>query len=195
MQLLDLALLASLIALAVSGSVIFYHSLSERDALTGRVRRMVTGRSWRPRSQLAAELVAGVVAAPLLVVVWTTVIDIALFFILPLERVSELVLLPYTIIAACRLLAYAHPVAAHELAKTLPLAFVVLLLVGQPLGADSILAKAALVDEQLADDSVLLVGVIALELALRLGWTLRRHRAETVIAAHPAPMSPPVSRC
>ncbi len=195
MRLLDLALLAGLTALAVSGSVIFYHSLSERDALTGRVRRIVGGRRWRPRTRLAAELVAGVVAAPLLVVVWTTVIDIALFIILPLERVSELVLLPYAIVAASRLLAYGHPIAAHELAKTLPLALVVLLLVGQPLGADSLLAKAALLDEQVADDAALLVVVIALELALRLGWTLRRYRANAVMAAHRAPDPSPISRC
>lgn len=194
MQLLDLLVLATLIALAVSGSVIFYLSLSERDALTGRVRRMVDRRSWQPRSRLAAELVAGLVGAPLLVVVWTTVIDIALFFILPLERVSDLVLLPYAIVAASRLLAYLHPVAAHELAKTLPLALVVLLLVGQPLSTDSILAKTALLDDQVADDPLLLVGVIALEVLFRLGWTLRRHRAETVIAGHAAPVPPPISR-
>lgn len=192
--LLDLVLVAILIALAVSGSVIFYHSLSERDALSGRVRRTVDERSWSPRTRLIVELVAGLVAAPLLVVVWITVIDIALFFILPLERVIEIVLLPYTIVAASRLLAYLHPVAAHELAKTLPLALVVLLLVGQPLGADSMLAKAALLDEQLADDPILLLGVVALELVLRLGWILRRHRAASVIAAGLVP-TPPESRC
>jgi hypothetical protein len=116
------------------------------------------------------------------------VLDVTLFFLLPLERVGDVVLLPFAIVGAARILTFITPAAARELAKTIPLALIVLLLIGEPLTGDTIVAKARLLDERMPDDPGFMSAVVILELVLRglLAARTRRLPADPAMPiAHP----------
>jgi hypothetical protein len=185
----DLIVVTLLTVVGMVSIVAFYRSLSAPDLLAP-MRRFVGRRPWRRSVRIATEIVLGVLITLVLAITWVSAINVTLFFVLPLERVAEITLLSYVIVAASRILTFLSPSGAREFAKTIPLAFVVLLLTGEPLSAETLLGKAARLEEAIPDETALMLSVVCLELVLQLLWRVRA-RSPT---PDPTALSVPVPR-
>jgi hypothetical protein len=170
-------------------AVAFYRSLSAPDPLV-RVRRFIGSRRWPRTFRVVAQVVVGLVVAVVLVFLWISAINITLFFVLPLERVAELALLSYVIVAASRILTFLSPSSARELAKTVPLALVVLILIGEPLTGATLVAKAEQLEEAIPDETALMLSLIGLEFVLQFLWGLRSGAVATDRRAEPSSSGP-----
>src|SRR5262249_35844017 len=117
-----------LVAMLVSAA--FYASMSARDAVVVVADRIARGRQWPATTRRLAWIVAVVVVAPILVALWGTFLYVLLVFLEPADRLGEVAVISAAIVAATRILAYTAPSIAQELAKIVPLGFVVLILAG-----------------------------------------------------------------
>jgi hypothetical protein len=101
------------------------------------------------------------------VVLWTFVLVIGLFLVSSVDMVENIAVVAVSVVAATRVLAYVREKAAHELAKAIPLAMLLLLLTG---GAVQLEEKVDRLDERpdtgFTDEMFWFL--IALEIGLRL---------------------------
>jgi len=165
---LDLALLAGIIALGFLIAVAFYESLCNRDVLVGRTMRLAHRYSRRRWAHGLAYLITVAVGIPILLVVWTLTIELTLLFIGSTDMVTEFSLVAAAVVVATRILAYVREKTAHELAKAIPLSFAIILLTGGALhltdNIEALLANPTA--SGLTDDMI--VFVIGVEIALRV---------------------------
>lgn len=184
----DLAVLALVIALGFLVAVAFYESLCNRDVLVGRMMRLAHRASSRPWVHGMTYVVTVAIGIPFLLLVWTFAIELTLLFIGSTDRVSSISLVAAAIVVATRILAYVREKTAHELAKAIPLSCAIILLTGGSLNVSANLealvnnpAPSALRDDMIA----FIVGV---EIALRvvtdtttavLAWVRRRRGIES----------------
>jgi hypothetical protein len=164
------SLLAASVAIALLFlvAVAFYESLSTRDVLVGRVMRSVrraTDRRWIIALAYGTTVIVGI---PLLVVLWTVILEFVLVLIGSVERLGNVASVAVSIVAAARILAYVREKTSHELAKAIPLALTFILLTGGTLRLEENLAS--LTDDPTRSDlsSEMVVFLIALEIGLRL---------------------------
>lgn len=164
----DLLALTVVIALGFLVAVAFYESLSTRDVLVGRAGRLARRLSHRRWVHGLAYVAAVGVGIPILVVVWTTVLFVALIFVGSVDRIASDALIATAIVGAVRVLAYARQKTAHELAKAVPLALAFLLLTGGALAWEEKVQR--IVEQQGSADltNEMLGFLIALELGLRI---------------------------
>ena len=182
----DVAVFSLTLAVVFFLAVAFYESLSTRDVLVASATRFGT-RLTRSRIGGGATYVITVFALiPILVAVWAIVHEAALAVVGtpdPLSRAESAV----AIVAAARLLAYVREKTSHELAKLIPLALALSLLVGGLAQFEDNM-RVFIDGEYQSELTVELVGfLVVLEIALRLvndaiGGTYkalsgRRHRA------------------
>lgn len=202
----DLLLLTGVIAAGFLFAVAFYESLSTRDVLVARAMRTARGFSER-RWFVGGVYVATVgVGIPILVVLWTVVLEAALVFVGSDERIDIVALIAVSVVGAVRILSYVRQKTAHELAKAIPLSFAFILLTG---GSVDLLERLTLVSERPQGTeltSEMLWFLIALELGLRfltdgshaILATMRRRRGvasdldvwRTLMAAVRRPIAP-----
>lgn len=179
----DLLGLTVLIAGGFLLAVAFYESLSTRDVLVARMQALARRISRRWWVSGIAYVLTVAIGIPLLIVLWTVVLDLALFVLVPPDGLDSIAFTAVAIVGAARLLAYARQKTAHELAKAIPMAFLFLLLTRASPDLDE---KLALIEERdvegLTDEMI--AYLIALEVALRiltsgsqavLAWSRRRH--------------------
>lgn len=183
----DLLALTLLIAIGFLLAVAFYETLSTRDVLvrhTSRLAARLSGRWWVRAVAYAATVLVGI---PLLILVWTLVLDTALFVLSPRDAERSISLVAVSVVGAARVLAYANERVAHELAKALPLALLFLVLTG---GNPDLEAKMAGLEARntIALTDIMFVFLIALEIGLRLltdgsrwllAWDRRRRGVES----------------
>jgi hypothetical protein len=180
----DLVLVSGLIAVGFLAAVAFYESLSTRDVLVGRAlrtARRATRRTWLVGLVYAATVGLGI---PVLVVAWTAVLELALFVVGSVDRVTSSAFIAVAIVGAARILAYVREKTAHELAKAIPLAFAFLLLTGGALNLEDKLARLADRPDALGLTDTMILFLVALEVGLRLAAdgsntllaTIRRRR-------------------
>jgi hypothetical protein len=180
---LDLALLAGVIAIGFLVAVAFYESLCNRDVLVGRAMRLAHRVSRRRWVHGLTYVVTVGVGIPVLLLVWTFAIEITLLFIGSTDRVASISLVAAAIVVATRILAYLREKTAHELAKAIPLSFAIILLTGGSLNVsanlEALLGNPA--SSALRDDMVAFV--VGIEIAMRivtdtttalLAWIRRR---------------------
>ncbi len=163
----EMAAFTLTIAVGFFLAVVFYESLSSRDVLVARTDQFVSRLS---RSRVVAgfaHLLVVVVCIPLLVALWAVVLEAALAVVGASDsvRVAESAV---AVVAAARVLAYVHEKTSHELAKLIPLALVLPLLMGGVADLEENLV--GIVDHPLRSDlTVQMIGyLIALEIGLRL---------------------------
>ncbi len=164
----ELLLLTSVIALGFLVAVAFYESLSTRDVLVGRMMRLtrrVTRRRWVTG---LAYLVTVGVGIPVLVVIWTAVLETALFLIGSVDLLGSISLIAVSVVGAARILAYVRQKTAHELAKAVPLALAFMLLTGGALHLEDKIAAWAERPDLIALTDEMIVFLIVLEIGLRL---------------------------
>ncbi len=164
----DLLLLSGLIAIGFLVAVAFYESLSTRDVLVRwsmRLARRISRRRW---VAAIAYLVTVGVGIPVLVVLWTLVLGVALFFVGSVEREASIAIIAVSVVAAARILAYVRETTAHELAKAIPLSFAFLLLTGGALNLDEKVAQLSDESFQFQGSDAMIPFLVALEIALRL---------------------------
>jgi len=163
----DLLTLTLVIALGFMVAVAFYEGLSSRDVLVGRIRRFAHRLS--PRRWIAgiAYLFSVLVAIPLMVLLWATVLWVALIMVGSVDRLASASVVSAAMVGASRVLAYANARAAHELAKAVPLAFAFLLLTGGDLRLAEKLQDLADLPADATDDYVF-VFLYGLEVTLRV---------------------------
>ena len=164
----DLLLLSGLIAIGFLVAVAFYESLSTRDVLVRRSMRLARRISRRRWVAAIAYLLTVGVGIPVLVVLWTVMLGIALFFVGSVERESSIALIAVSVVAAARILAYVREKTAHELAKAIPLSFAFLLLTGGALNLEAKMALFADASFELATTDAMIPFLLALEIGLRL---------------------------
>ena len=164
----ELLIASGVIALGFLFAVAFYESLSTRDVLVARAMR-IAGRTTRRRRAVAITYLATVgLGIPVLVVAWTTVLEMALFVVGSVDRVTSTAFIAVAVVGAARILAYIRERTAHELAKAVPLAFAFLLLTGGALNFDEKLARLAERPDALGLTGEMILFLVALELGLRL---------------------------
>jgi hypothetical protein len=164
----ELVLASGFIAIGFLVAVAFYESLSTRDVLVGRAlrtARRVTRRAWLVGLVYLATVGLGI---PVLVVAWTAVLELALFVVGSVDRVTSSALIAVAIVGAARILAYVREKTAHELAKAIPLAFAFLLLTGGALNLEDKLARIADRPDALGLTDTMVVFLVGLEVGLRL---------------------------
>jgi cadmium resistance protein CadD (predicted permease) len=164
----ELLVAAGVIAAGFLVAVAFYESLSTRDVLVGRALRMarrVTRRPWLVGLVYAATVGLGI---PVLVVAWTAVLELALFVVGSVDRVTSSAFVAVAVVGATRILAYVRERTAHELAKAIPLAFAFLLLTGGTLNLEDKIARVADRPDALGLTDSMVLFLVALELGLRL---------------------------
>jgi hypothetical protein len=135
----DLVGLTIVIAVGFLMAVWFYESLATRDVLVARVQRLarrISHRWWVPATSYLITVFLGI---PILVVVWTVALEIALVFVSSSETVDTMAITSVAIVGSARLLAYGRQKTAHELAKAIPLAltFLVALEIGLRISTDA----------------------------------------------------------
>lgn len=164
----DLLVPSAAIAVGFLFAVAFYESLSTRDVLVGRVMRFARRRT-RRTSLIGPAYVATVgVGIPVLVVVWTAALEIALIVVGSLERLGNVALVAVAIVAAARILAYIREKTSHELAKAIPLALAFALLTGGAVRLDDNIALLLEEPDRSSLTTDMVVFLIALELSLRV---------------------------
>jgi hypothetical protein len=126
----ELLLLSALIALGFLLAVAFYESLSTRDVLVRRAMRLAhrwSSQRWVIGLVYVATVTVGV---PLLVLLWTIVLEAALIVVGSVERLGNLAVVAVAVVGAARILAYVREKTSHELAKAIPLALAFVFLTG-----------------------------------------------------------------
>jgi hypothetical protein len=164
----DLLLAAGVIAVGFLVAVAFYESLSTRDVLVGRAlrtARRITRRPWLVGLVYLATVGLGI---PVLVVAWTAVLELALFVVGSVDRVTSSAFVAVAVVGATRILAYVREKTAHELAKAIPLAFAFLLLTGGTLNLEDKVTRIADRPDALGLTDTMVLFLVALELGLRL---------------------------
>jgi hypothetical protein len=164
----QLLLTSLVIALGFLVAVAFYESLCNRDVLVRRVMRFVRRRTTRQRWIALAYSLVVFVGIPILVVLWTLVLEITLVCVGSVQRLGNVALVATAIVAAARILAYIRETTAHELAKAIPLSLAIILLTGGVLNLE---ANIKLLTERSDMSDVtgeMIVFLIALEIGLRL---------------------------
>jgi hypothetical protein len=156
---------AILIAMLVSAA--FYASMSARDSVVALADRLANGRDWPASWRRATWVTAVVVVTPVLVALWATFLYVLLVFLEPPDRLGEVAATSAAVVAATRILAYTAPGIAQELAKIVPLGFVVLLLAGTLQAGDATVPEGDIRFDIDVDHGILLPVLIALELVLR----------------------------
>jgi hypothetical protein len=163
-----LLLISALIALGFLLAVAFYESLSTRDVLVGRVMRITHRLSSRRWVTGIAYLVTVGIGIPLLVVVWTIVLEMFLLVVGSVERIDSLALVAASIVGAARILAYARQKTAHELAKAIPLSFAFVLLTGGAINLDEKLTRVVAEPDRSSLTPEILGFLVILEIGLRI---------------------------
>jgi hypothetical protein len=107
------------------------------------------------------------VGIPLLVLLWTLVLDVALLVVGAVDRVDVDALVAVAVVGAARILAYLRERTAHELAKAIPLSFAFLLLIGGALNLDQKPARILDRPEAVVPTSEMITFLLALEIGLR----------------------------
>jgi hypothetical protein len=164
----DLLLLSGLIAIGFLVAVAFYESLSTRDVLVRRSMRLARRISRRRWVAAIAYLLTVGVGIPILVVLWTLVLGVALFFVGSVEREASIAVIAVSVVAAARILAYVREKTAHELAKAIPLSFAFLLLTGGALNLDEKVAQLSNESFQFLGSDAMIPFLVVLEIGLRL---------------------------
>jgi hypothetical protein len=163
-----LLLVSCLIALGFLVAVAFYESLCYRDVLVARIMRFARRRSRRAWVHGLAYVLAVGVGIPVLVLVWSQVLELTLVCVSPISRLGNAALLASAIVAAARILAYIRETTAHELAKAIPLSLAALLLTGGAANIGTNLQSIA-GREDLIDLTPEMIGfLLAVEIGLRL---------------------------
>ena len=125
----DVAIFSLTIAVVFLLAVAFYESLASRDVLVAGATRLGTRLTSSRFGGGAAYLVTVFLFIPVLVALWAIVLEAALVLVgtpNPLGRAESAV----AIVAAARILAYVREKTSHELAKLIPLALALSLLIG-----------------------------------------------------------------
>jgi hypothetical protein len=168
-ELSELAWLTLLIVVAMLLSAAFYVSMSRRDAVMVLADRVARRAHWSPWTRRLVGMLAVLVVTPLLVALWAATLFVLLGVLEPEDRLDEVAPLAAAIVAATRIFAYTAPGIAQELAKIVPMAFIVLLLMGS-FGEIGPSAQPVTIELTLeGEDLVVLLALVVLELALRAG--------------------------
>lgn len=126
----DVLLLCLAIALGFLVAVAFYESLSTRDVLVGGSMRIAHRLSPQRRVHALGYALTVGVGIPLLVLLWTVILELALIVVGSVERIGSVALVAVAVVGAARILAYIRERTSHELAKAIPLALAFALLTG-----------------------------------------------------------------
>lgn len=164
----ELLLLSTAIAIGFLIAVAFYESLSTRDVLVRRMTRLaraISPRWWFVGLVYLATVIVGI---PILVVLWTVILEIGLFVVGSADRLGNLALIAVAIVAAARILAYVRQKTSHELAKAIPLALAFVLLTGGAIRLEENLAFVLASEDRSAMTEEMVVFLVGLELGLRL---------------------------
>jgi len=164
----DLLVLAILISVGFLVAVAFYESLSTRDVLVGRTLRIARRISRRRWWVGIFYLLAVGVGIPILVVLWTVVLQTGLFVVGSVDRLESLTPISVAVVAAARILAYVREKTSHELAKAVPLSFAFLLLTGGTTNLDVKLQRLADRPDLVALSTDMLVLLLSVEIGLRI---------------------------
>lgn len=163
----DLTVFTLTIAIGFFLAVAFYESLSTRDVLVASATRLVR-RVTESRIVSGGVYILTVVGfIPVLVALWAIVLETALVIVGTDDalRVAESAV---AIVAAARILAYVREKTSHELAKLIPLALALSLLISGVSQIEDNLR--AILDEPLRSGLTIemIVFLVALEIGLRL---------------------------
>lgn len=163
----DLAIFSLTLAVVFLLAVAFYESLSRRDVLVAGATRLAKRLTNSRIVGGATYFVTVFALVPVLVAVWAIVLEAALAVVgtpNPLSSAESAV----AIVAAARLLAYVREKTAHELAKLIPLALALSLLVGGLVQFEENIS--VIVDGEYRSDLTieLVAYLVVLEIALRL---------------------------
>lgn len=164
----QLLFLSLVIAFGFLVAVAFYESLCYRDVLVRRVMRFTRRHTKRSGRIAVAYGLAVFVGIPILVVLWTVVLEITLVCVGSVQRLGNVALIATATVAATRILAYIRETTAHELAKAIPLSLAIILLTGGVLNLEAnikLLTERVEVSDLTAE---MIVFLIALEIGLRL---------------------------
>jgi apolipoprotein N-acyltransferase len=164
----DLLLLGCAIALGFLLAGAFYESLSTRDVLirrTMRLTRQISSRRWFVGAGYLATVGIGI---PLLVLIWTLILETALVFVGSVDRLGNVAVIAVAIVAAARILAYVREKTSHGLAKAIPLALAFALLTGGFLRFEENLTKIVERPEGQALTGEMIAFLVVLEVGLRL---------------------------
>lgn len=163
----DLAVFTLAIAVGFFFAVAFYESLSTRDVLVGPTTSFVR-RFTRSRLVVGGVYVLTVAGfVPILVALWAIVLEAALVIVGTADALGTAES-AVAIVGAARVLAYIRQKTSHELAKLIPLALVLsLLIAGVGQLEDNV---RAIVDDPFRSDLTFeMIGfLVALEIGLRL---------------------------
>jgi hypothetical protein len=96
------------------------------------------------------------------------VLELALFVVGSVDRVTSSALIAVAVVGATRILAYVREKTAHELAKAIPLAFAFILLTGGALNLEDKLARVADRPDVLGLTDTMILFLVVLEVGLRL---------------------------
>ena len=188
----ELLLLSTVIAIGFLIAVAFYESLSTRDVLVRRMTRLaraISPRWWFVGLVYLATVIVGI---PILVVLWTVILEIGLFVVGSADRLGNLALIAVAIVAAARILAYVRQKTSHELAKAIPLALAFVLLTGGAVRLEENLAILLENPDRSAFTEEMLAFLVILEIGLRLltdtshavlGFVRRRRGIESDLGA------------
>jgi len=164
----ELLLLSGVIAVGFLVAVAYYESLCLRDVLVARAMRRarrVSRRRWVAGAAYAASVGIGI---PVLIVLWTVVLYVALLFVGSVDRLGNVGIVATAIVAATRILAYVREKTAHELAKAIPLALAFVLLTGGTLKFEENLARLTDRPEGQELTGEMILFLVILEVGLRL---------------------------
>lgn len=164
----DLLQVSGLIAIGFLLAVAFYESLSTRDVLVARATRFARRVSSRGWFAAVAYLLTVFVVVPLLVIVWTAILEIGLFFVGSVDRLANTAFVAVAVVGAARILSYIREKTSHELAKAIPLSFAFLILTGGTLSLEAKVQRLAERPEGIALTDTMIIFLVALEISLRL---------------------------
>jgi hypothetical protein len=149
----NLLLLSGLIAVGFLVAVAFYESLATRDVLVRRSMRLARRISRRRWVAAIAYLLTVGVGIPILVVLWTLVLGVALFFVGSVEREASIAVIAVSVVAAARILAYVREKTA---------------LTGGALNLDEKVAQLSDESFQFLGSDAMIPFLVVLEIGLRL---------------------------
>lgn len=125
----ELAILTAVIAVGFFLAVGFYESMATRDVLLTQTAAFTRRITRNPAALAVTHGLTVLVAIPILVVVWALVLEAALAIVVSPDN-TQTAETAIAIVAAARLLAYVRQKTSHELAKAIPLALALSLLLG-----------------------------------------------------------------
>jgi hypothetical protein len=185
----DVAVFSLTIAVVFFLAVAFYESLSTRDVLVAPAGRLV--RRFTDNRFVAGVAYLNTVFAftPILVALWAIVLEAALVAFGtpdPLSAAESAV----AIVAAARLLAYVRQKTSRELAKLIPLALALTLLIGGVSQLEDNLQ--GIMDDQFRTDLTveMIIFLVALEIGLRLATDAIRRVVGVVAARRQRSLAP-----